>query len=105
MIDVIVDVFAGQVPCSGTCQLPMKYISKYRLYKRDQLEEFENNPDIELPTQQKLARKFQWFPLKNRKPVVGHIEGLDRVEYTQTEMELFDESFLERCKAEEEKVK
>ena len=69
--------FSGQVPCPGVCPLPKRMIGKYRKYKTEQLESWENDLDAEYPSQKQLEADNQWYPLTKKAPL-DYLEGIDK---------------------------
>jgi hypothetical protein len=65
-----------QVPCPGLCPLPLRMRGKYRIQKREELEEWENDLDRPYPTGEQMERDRVAFPVQKPR-VVNDCEGLD----------------------------
>lgn len=54
----------------------------YTQYKKEELENWNNDLDLPMPTQKELETKFHWYPVPN-KPILGYKEGIDKTEYNK----------------------
>lgn len=66
-----------QVPCPGLVSLPMRMRGKYKKYKPEELEAWENDLERPYPTGPEMEKVLVSFPVKSGPPGISKIKGLE----------------------------
>lgn len=67
-----------QVPCPGLIDLPLGMRGKYKIFKKDELEEWESNLEKTYPTAEEMEKSIRYDRVKVE-PELTKIDGLDKM--------------------------